>query len=385
MPVAYDEALQMRKRTGNLRSLKASVGLIDFASNDYLGFARDSQLSEKMIDEWRKLAPDQYQFGSTGSRLLTGHHPIMDEIESIIAETHHAEEALLFNSGYTANMGLISTIAKQEDVFFYDAHVHASAHDGMQLSRARTIPWRHNDTTHLEQRLKSINFLGNAFVLIESVYSCDGSIAPIQEICRLCDRYRVRLIVDEAHATGIIGDNGTGLVSHLQCGNNVFARIHTFSKALGIYGAAILCSTTLKNYLINFCRPLIYATALPIPILIGIKTAYAKLEHTESTRLHLNQLIRYFKEQETKIHLRVLSSDTPIQAILIPGNLNASSLANFLRDHGIDARALLSPTVKRGTERLRICIHAFNSQREIDLLIKLINSWSLCTNLSSRE
>lgn len=365
------EPLSVREKLGNLRTLTHRTDCVDFASNDYLGLARNSSLQEEIMQAWNEYPTRR--LGATGSRLLTGHHPIIDDLEASISSFHNAETGLLFNSGYSANLGLISTIAQPADILFFDRHIHASSHDGMRLSKARSIPWRHNDTDHLEHCLKSTPYQGFRIVLVESIYSCDGAIAPITEICEICERYQAHLIVDEAHATGVIGENGEGLVSHLQCQQRVFARIHTFSKALGCYGAIILGSHLLKKYLINFCRSFIYATALPMPILLGIHFGYQWLPKTNQERSHLHQLIHHFKQHAAHTHLPLIPSNTPIQSIEIPGNFRARSLAALLQHHNFDVRPLLSPTVKKGKECLRICLHAFNTISEVTALINLLN------------
>lgn len=368
------QQLDKRKQQGNCRELKDLRGRIDFASNDYLGFARCEKFKDSLITNWKE-HPYPF-FGATGSRLLTGHRHFIDELEASIADFHGAETGLLFNSGYDANLGLISTVAQPKDILFYDAHIHASTHEGMRLSKAHQVPWRHNDVQHLEKRLKSIKKTNDRiFVLVESLYSCDGSLAPLLEICSLCEQYHALVIIDEAHATGIIGKNGEGLVVHHQCQNRVFARIHTFSKALGGYGAVILGSKILKDFLINFCRPLIYATALPLPVLIGIQQAYLRLPQSNVTRTLLQNLIQNFKTQALAADLSLIPSETPIQANIVPGNFQVRSLANYLQSNGFDARPLLSPTVKQGTERLRLCLHAFNTAQEVETLISLIRNF----------
>lgn len=370
------ERLDLRRKQGNLRSLKTLPSHVDFCSNDYLGFARSPELRESVKAAWQ--ASHEVRLGATGSRLLTGHCHIMDELEQSLASFHQAESGLLFNSGYTANLGLISTVAQLDDLILYDAHIHASMHDGMRLGAAKCLPWLHNDVSHLEYRLKTSKSNGKVLVLTESVYSCDGTLAPLADIAALCELHGAFLIVDEAHATGIIGKNGEGLVQHLGLHNRVFARVHTFSKALGSCGAVILGTELLKEYLINFCRPLIYATAMPLTSLLAIGQVYQMLLQSTACRSRLRHLIHHFKERARKASLPLIPSDTSIQSILIQGNANARAAAECLQINGFDARPLLSPTVKRGTERLRLCLHAFNTNEQIDALISTLQS---CTTI----
>jgi 8-amino-7-oxononanoate synthase len=342
--------LQKRKDQGLLRTLQFGSGLIDLTSNDYFGFAKSE------TSRWAS--------GSSGSRLLTGHHPFYEKLEERIRKFHGAESCLIYNSGYTANLGLISALGTEEVTFLYDLEIHASMRDGMRLSRARSLPFRHNDLDSLEQRLKK----GSPpfFVLVESIYSISGSSAPLQEMASLCSQYGAGLIVDEAHATGIRGPTGEGLVFELGLSSKVFARVHTFSKALGAHGGCVLGSRALKEYLLNFSRPLIYTTALPAHALELIESSYEKLQkevksHQEKIRI----LSVYFKER-----LGGQNRESPIQPLYIAGVEKVKGLSKKLKEKGLDVRAILAPTAPRGKESLRVVLHSFNQESEIDLLAK---------------
>ena len=274
--------LQVREEQGLLRKLSLPNNLIDFSSNDYLGFARSPELHELILTELETVnCKLETLSGSTGSRLLTGNSQYTEELETFIAYYHKAEAGLIFNSGYTANVGLISSIAQKGDIIFYDELSHASIYDGVRLSKAESFPFRHNDLNHLEERLKFFQNArkenSNSYIIVESVYSMDGDFAPLIELVSLCEDYNVNLIVDEAHATGIFGEKGEGKVVELGLEEKVFSRVHTFGKALGCHGAIVLGSETLRNYLINFSRLFIYTTALPIHTLASIKSAYKLL------------------------------------------------------------------------------------------------------------
>lgn len=352
------QKLRQRHKTGNLRYLTITQGAIDFASNDYLGFSRERKHQKTFFN----------MKGSTGSRLLTGNSVTFEMLEERIAFFHQAPAGLIFNSGYTANIGLLGCLG-QGAIYLFDTHIHASMHDGMVLSRARCYPWRHNDLNHLETRLRKHRDCGRVFVLAESVYSCDGSLVTLTELCQLCEQYGVYLILDEAHATGIFGDCGEGLVVQEGCQNKIFARMHTFSKALGIFGAIVVGSKVLIEYLKNFSRAFIYTTALPESILHIIDEAYHQLIESVSRRKKLFQLISYFTKKVSEHGLPCEPSISPIQKISMEGNVKARTTANQLAIHGFDARALLSPTVQRGHECLRVCLHAFNTHEEIDELM----------------
>lgn len=360
-----EKRLSKRKALGNLRTLKAPVSRIDFCSNDYLGLARSSLLANSVFKELKMNLSHLNGFGSTGSRLLTGNSLYAQDLEEKIAKFHGFQAGLLFSCGYMANIGLLSVVANQESVIFYDAAVHASLHDGIRLSRAKAFPFRHNDLDHLESRLKSCSSRNNRFICIESIYSTDGSKALLTQISQLAKKYEAYLIVDEAHAVGVCGPKGRGLVFEHDLTDHVFAQITTFGKALGTYGAIILGSEILKQTLINFANSYIYTTALPFQMLAAIKCSYDLFPQMEKERQCLQRFIQIFCESYTS------SSVTHIQAISIKGNEAVKIKAKELIDQGIDVRPLMSPTVQRGNEILRICLHAFNTDYE---LIQLINA-----------
>lgn len=249
--------LDGRRKAGNLRLLSVLPAGIDFCSNDYLGWATNTP--------WPSLA--HMPMGSTGSRLISGNHPIAQQTEEIIAAFHQSEAALLFNSGYDANLGLFSALGHRDVIFIYDELCHASIIDGIRLGICRNkYAFRHNDVWHLQELLaKHAHSQVQLFVAIETIYSMDGDVAPLAHIANVCSQYGAALIADEAHATGVWGPQGGGLVTSLGVQQQVFARIHTFGKALGGHGAAVVGSNVLRSFLVNFARSLVYSTALPPP------------------------------------------------------------------------------------------------------------------------
>lgn len=349
--------LLKRKEAGNLRGLEIRENLIDFASNDYLGLARSSQLATLFLKEWKK-SP---LLGSTGSRLLTGNSAYAQSLEERIATLHGFESCLLFNCGYMANLGLITTISSSQNAIFFDSKIHASIRDGLSLSRAHAHPFRHNDLEHLEKRLKNCTMTKERFVCVESIYSTDGSKAPLIEMVELVRKYEAKLIVDEAHAIGVCGKQGLGLVAELGISRKIYAQVITFGKALGVFGAAVLGTPLLRESLINFATSFIYTTALPFPTLAAIKCSYDLFPSLEKERRDIERLISHFSTP--------CPSETHIQSIAIRGNHPVKNLAQQLVADGFDVRALTSPTVRRGEERLRICLHAFNT---IDSLTHLL-------------
>lgn len=353
------QKLEQRKLDDNFRVLKTASVLIDFCSNDYLGFARSEQLKALVEAEISKYPG--YLNGSGGSRLLSGNTAFTEDLEQQIARFHQAEAGLIFNSGYDANLGLFASLPQRGDTIITDELIHACIIDGARLSLANRFSFKHNDLDDLEKKLK--NAKGICYVAVESVYSMDGDEAPLREIIQLTQKLNANLIVDEAHATGVFG---SGLVQNLNLQDQVFARTVTFGKALGSHGAIVLGSENLRNYLINFARSFIYTTAPSFHQLVTTKMAYQLLGSSDSAQKQLHQLIQLFKKELQKQYaIRLLPSNSAIQSIMISGNANAKKLAAYLQNNGFDVRAILSPTVPVGMERLRICIHSYNSEAEI--------------------
>jgi 8-amino-7-oxononanoate synthase len=360
--------LDERKAAGTYRLLKPENQLIDFCSNDYLGFARSDFLKEATDEELKRLQFNRN--GSTGSRLISGNLLYTETLEQEIAAFHGAEAGLIFNSGYDANLGLFS-IPQRLDTIITDELIHASIIDGARLSFANKYNFKHNDLNSLEDKLKQTK--GNCYVAIESVYSMDGDTSPVVEILQLTEKYNAHLIADEAHAIGIYKK---GLISELGLTDRVFARLVTFGKGLGCHGAVVLGSCTLREYLINFARSFIYTTAAPVHQIVSVKMAYQLLEASDGQIDSLRQKIALFKngivESDT---YPLLKSDSPIQCVVLKSNEGAKNAALYLQKQGFDVRAILSPTVSQGTERIRICLHIFNSDEEINRLTEAINNF----------
>jgi 8-amino-7-oxononanoate synthase len=291
-------------------------------------------------------------------------------LEHDIAGFHGAAAGLLFNSGYDANLGLLSSVPQKDDTILYDSLSHASIRDGMRLSRARSFAFHHNDVEHLSTMLRRAT--GNVFVVTESLFSMDGDLCPLSELAELCRRHGAHLIVDEAHATGIIGERGEGWVASCGLGDACFARIHTFGKACGVHGAIVLGSSLLRDYLINFARPFVYTTALPEITVNQIAASYRLFPGMTQERMQLASLVNQFTGADFPFE-RVLSR-TPIQGILVPGNSRARAVAARLQEVGLDVRAILYPTVPEGKERLRIVFHAFNTDAETNKLLNCLKN-----------
>jgi 8-amino-7-oxononanoate synthase len=351
--------LNRREILGNSRSLQVKPNLVDFASNDYLGLARSRSQRERVVRRWREVGG----LGSTGSRLLTGNHLYTQRLEEKIANFHGFEAGLFFSTGFMANMGLVTAIADQSSLFFFDSHVHASIREGIKMSRAKAFPFRHNDLGHLEGRLK-LPCVGERYVCIESVYSTDGSVAPLEKIVRLSQKYEAKLIVDEAHAVGVFGPGGRGLVAERGLNRKIFAQVVTFGKALGASGAIVLGDQILMKMLVNFASAFIYSTALPFYCLAAIECSYDVFPSLESNRKQLRDLIKLAN-----------FSSSPIQPISVSGNQSAHKKVKNLSAAGFDVRALLSPTVRQGKEILRLCLHSFNSREDLVKLLDIVRSY----------
>ncbi|WEA01267.1 aminotransferase class I/II-fold pyridoxal phosphate-dependent enzyme [Mucilaginibacter sp. SJ] len=363
--------LQERQEAGTYRELKPENGMVDFCSNDYLGFARSPILKQSIAHEVNN-HPLSLN-GGAGSRLLSGNIQYAEDLEQQIAIYHQSEAGLLFNSGYDANLGLLSSLAQRGDTIILDELVHASIIDGARLSYANRYSFRHNDLESLEAKLKLSK--GNCYVVVESVYSMDGDASPLVEILSLTEKYNAALIVDEAHAVGLYPK---GLVCELGLQHRIFARVITFGKALGGHGAVVLGSNNLRKYLINFARSFIYTTTAPFHQLAAIKMAYQLLENSREAIFCLKKNIELFKQQvNTGKNFTLLNSDSAIQCIVFKSNEMAREAAKQLQLNNFDVRPILSPTVAQGTERIRICLHSFNTENELTLLAVTLNKFIL--------
>ena len=364
-----EKKLAERQASGAYRTLKPENTLVDFCSNDYLGLARSAILKRNTEEEINRY--HDALNGATGSRLISGNLTYTEDLEKNIAGFHNAETGLIFNSGYDANVGLFSSLPQRGDTIITDELIHASIIDGARLSHANRYTFKHNDLESLESKLKAAK--GICYVAIESVYSMDGDTPPLLQILELTEKYNANLIIDEAHAVGL---HKKGLIDELGLADCVFARLVTFGKALGGHGGIILGSDKLREYLINFARSFIYTTAAPFHNLAAVKMAYELLQQSDAAIEQLRNNINLFKKLVlANIDYPLIKSDSPIQCILLKSNDNARGIATRLQNKGLDVRAILSPTVAQGAERIRICIHAFNTESELTLLADTINQY----------
>jgi len=386
LPKKLQNKLNERKKHNASRGLVEAINLIDFSSNDYLGFSKSKTILEKthqyLIDH--KLT----QNGATGSRLLAGNHALFNQVEKLISDFHNSESALIFNSGYDANLGFFSCVPQRNDIIFYDEFCHASIRDGIKMSNAKAYKYEHNNIDKLQEIIIRHSKLvseahSDIYVVTESVFSMDGDSPDLIQLAKLCKKENLHLIIDEAHAVGVFGENGKGLVNELQITDSLFARIITFGKALGCHGAAILASNDLRDYLINFSRPFIYTTALPPHSLANIKAAYGELsiqsKSKESQLINTQKNIQFFKSEIKRLQLQDLftESNSAIHCCIISGNDKVKHISAVLKHNGFNVKAILSPTVPIEKERLRFCLHSYNTPKEITNVLELLTTFTL--------
>jgi 8-amino-7-oxononanoate synthase len=310
--------------------------------------------------------------------LLSGNHKLYDQTETFIASFHDTESALIFNSGYDANVGFFGSVPQRNDVILFDELAHASIRDGIKMSNAKSFKFGHNDLEDLERLiLRCQTELVEVYIVTESVFSMDGDSPDLQKLAALSEKYNCFLIIDEAHALGIFGENGCGLLQDLNLQNQIFARIVTFGKGLGCHGAAILGSEKLKSFLINFARSFIYTTGLSPHSVATILVAYRQLEKEKTTIEKLRNNIAFFNQQKNILGLKPIfvRNKSAIQSAIIPGNAKLKSIAKKLQIAGFDVKPILSPTVPEGQERLRFCIHSYNSEAEIEEVLSLLSQF----------
>jgi 8-amino-7-oxononanoate synthase len=342
------DKLNQREKEGNLRRLTLPTARFDFFSNDYLGLAQNEELNQIIEQIYHSLVPKK--IGATGSRLLSGNSLYAMQLEEKLAQIFRGEASLLFNSGYHANSALISSISQKGDVILYDELAHASLREGYRLSFANHIPFKHNDLEDLEKKLQTYSHAPAIFVILESIYSMDGDNCALPEMLRLCKKYKAYAILDEAHSTGIFGEG----------------------KAIGSHGACVVGSRLLIDYLVNFARSFIFTTAAPLHSLVSISCAFDYIRQHHELQNDLKEKICVYQQLTANNPVATKSNFSPIQVIRISGNESCKQVANCLIENGFEVRAILAPTVKAGEERLRICLHTFNTKEEISLLVNVL-------------
>lgn len=362
-----------RRIEKELASLEANAQLrhleilpdLNFSSNDYLGLSIDPRLREALAEALANGSP----VGSTGSRLLSGHAAIWDELESQLAEFAGAEAALYFGAGYAANVGLFSALLGPDDVVFSDRANHASIIDGIRLSGAQKVIVPHLDLNALENELRRDRpGVRHRFIAVESVFSMDGDRAPLADLIALAEQHGAELIVDEAHATGVFGPQGRGLVAAANVHRRVFAVVHTCGKALAGMGAFVTGSQTLKRFLINRARPFIFSTALPSYLAAQMQAAIRIVQSADAERAHLASLSAHLRTRLREAGFDTAQSESQIVPVILGENERALRYAAQLCERDFAVRAIRPPTVPEGSARLRLSLTVRHSQEMLDNL-----------------
>lgn len=341
--------------------------LLNLASNNYLGLADDERLIEASIR-----AMQTYGAGATASRLIVGNHALYEEAEAALVKWKETEAALIINSGYTANVGILSALASREDVIFSDKLNHASIVDGAILSRAELKRYRHNDIDHLETLLKKTPVHKLKIIVTDTVFSMDGDIAPLRELVALKEKYGAILMIDEAHSSGLYGEKGEGLAHHLGIAEHVDIHMGTFSKALGTFGAYVTGKKYLIDYLINHMRAFIFTTALPPAVLGSIRAAISIVQQEHERRTNLFTHSDYVRNELKRLGFNIGASTTQIVPIIIGDNERTVRFSERLQERGIAAVAIRPTTVPEGTARIRFSLMATLTKQQIDWALEQI-------------
>ncbi len=377
LDVRMQQELQALDEKGNKRQLRTMLPdggylrmgearYLNLSSNDYLGLSHSAYAHVDLCDYWGISPEARFLHGNPSSRLMTGNSPEYDILEAELAALFPEKQALVLSSGYMANLGLISGLAQARDLVLADKLVHASLIDGLRLSVAGFKRFQHNDVAHLERLLQAHGDAdGQIWVVVESVYSMDGDIAPLCDIVALKQKYDFALIVDEAHSIGLYGEQGQGLCAQLGILPDVDALMMTFGKALAGAGSAILCSPLMREYLINKMRPLIFSTALPPVTLLWNAMV---LRECRTASLHEREPERYPSMTALRAHLRelqdtlgaLLQRDIPSSILPVHAgtNENALRMAAAAQEAGYWVTAIRPPTVPENQARLRLSLHA---------------------------
>lgn len=363
----FEKSLNGLTRRSRRRQLLLSRDGLDFSSNDYLGLSHHPKLLLAVKNAV------EMGVGATGSRLLRGHHEAHEMLENQAANMFGSEASLFFANGFMANYALFTCLPKSGDIVIYDELVHASIHDGMLAGKATSIMARHNDFQDFEDKIKNARAggsIGQIWIAIESVYSMDGDTAPIAELVEIANRYEVFLVVDEAHATGVWGDGGKGLMCAYEGADNIIC-MHTCGKALGVSGALICAPKIICDYMVNFSRPFIYSTA-PSPLAAYTVSKALDILQTEGEQLRsrLHGQIEYSRKLFTQIGIE--TSQTQIQPIVIGGAGETMEIAKKLQELGFDIRGVRPPTVPDGSSRLRITMTLNVSEADIGNMVNAL-------------
>jgi glycine C-acetyltransferase len=375
------DELQALKAASLFRHLRSVAGVqgptlmvdgrevLNFSSNNYLGLANHPALGKAAT-----AAIERYGCGSGASRLISGNMTLHEELEIKLARLKGTEAALVFNSGFQANTGIIPTLVGEGDTVFSDSLNHASIIDGCRLSRAKIVVYRHCDLDQLEHGLKQAPRSSRKLIVTESLFSMDGDEAPLREIVELSERYDAVTMVDEAHATGVYEPDGAGLVSQLRLGDRILVQMGTLGKALGGFGAYVAGSAALRELLINRCRSFIFTTSLP-PVVMAMAIAALELINSEPERRRaLRNNCARVRDGLARLGFSLGDSRSQILPLMIGDAGECMRLSERLLDRGVFAQGIRPPTVPPGTSRLRITLMATHTWDQIDRALEVFAS-----------
>ena len=326
---------------------------VDLSSNDFLGLANDARIKAAMMREIERNGA-----GSTASRLLRGEREVFREVETAFAAFKQTERALFFSSGYAANVGVLSTFLEAGDVVFSDELNHASLIDGIRLAKAAKIVFPHNDIERLRELIVESSCVGQKFLVVESLFSMDGDFAPLVEYAAICRTHNVNLIVDEAHAVGVFGASGSGLIEQTDIAADVFLSINTAGKALGVGGAFVAGDEWAIDYLIQRARSFVFSTAPPPAMAAGLLVALEIVKREPERRAKLLSLSKFLRERLNENGLSVSLENSQIIPIVLGASERAVEVADELQRNNFDARAIRPPTVPENTARLRLSLNS---------------------------
>jgi 8-amino-7-oxononanoate synthase len=355
--------LRARESDGLLRTLRVPEG-VDLSSNDYLALADHPLVKRRMIE-----AIERDGCGSGGSRLLRGHRDLFDSVERAFAAMKQCERALYFSSGYLANIAVLSTLPQRRDVILFDRLNHASLRDGIRLSPARHVAFPHNDVAALARRLEEHAGGGQVFVVTESLFSMDGDAPPLDAYAALCRRAGALLIVDEAHAVGVYGSRGSGLLDAHGVPADDVVSINAAGKALGVAGAFVAGPSWVIEYLIQRARPFVFSTAPPPAAAAALEASLNLVASEPERRVTLLALAAYFRARLADAGVAMQAQASQIIPVLVGDSDRAVAVAEAMRGHGFDLRAIRPPTVPPGTARLRISVNLRLTEPIIDAAV----------------
>ncbi|MEJ9228690.1 8-amino-7-oxononanoate synthase [Peribacillus butanolivorans] len=340
-----------------------------FASNNYLGLANDRRLIEASVQ-----ATQRFGTGSTGSRLTTGNTIVHEKLEKRLAEFKQTDSAIVLNTGYMANIAALTTLVGKDDLILSDEMNHASIIDGCRLSRAETIIYRHADLLDLEMKLQINTRYRNRIIVTDGVFSMDGDIAPLPGIVELAKRYDALVMVDDAHATGVLGKDGRGTSEHFGMKGKIDIEMGTLSKAVGAEGGYIAGSRSLVDYVLNRARPFVFSTALSAGVVASALTAVDIIQSEPERRVRIRAMSQRLYNELTSLGYTVSGGETPILAIICGEPEQAMFLSKELHKHGIYAPAIRPPTVPSGTSRIRLTLMATHQEEQMNHVIDVFRT-----------